>query len=196
MSATYRTVDATDEPISVSEAKAFHRITETAEDATTIPIIIKAARQKCEEETGRAYLSQTWVTKLQNWPHFRLIELQKAPLISITSIVYKDVNGETQTLSESHYEYDTQSPRPRIALKTGYTWPDVYDGIDPITITFTVGYSDTDQIPNTFLLALYMLFGHYFQNREPYSLGTFDFKEVPLGIRSLLGPYTVPGKQP
>lgn len=196
MPATYMSVAPASEPIDSTAFKTFHRITESGEDDLVDDVIIPAARQRIENLTGYIFLTQTWITKMDSWPNNRTIFLQKKPVESITHVKYLDTDGNLQTLDSSYYDTDLNSSRARIYLKEGYSWPDLYDGANTVIITFDVGNSDASTIEPDLLLALYMLGGFYYQNREAFTQSTMDFKQIPEGLMQIIGSYMIHGLQP
>lgn len=55
------------EPVTVAECKLDSRIDGTEFD-TLIPALITAAREMCEQETGRKLVTQTWLVESDEWP--------------------------------------------------------------------------------------------------------------------------------
>ena len=113
------------EPVSLDEAKDHLRVT-ASDDDVRITGYITAARKWVENYLGRALITQTWDKWLNQFPSSypytalyiepetyhsedNIIEIQKAPLQSVTSITYTDENGVDQTLSTSIYTVDTDT---------------------------------------------------------------------------------------
>src|ERR1039458_882760 len=117
------------EPVTVATAKQQCRV-DFADDDTLFAVYITAARQYCERYTHRAFFNQTWLRTLDFFPlawgsetlspadrsdypfYFwdkLTIDLPRANLVSVTSIVYVDGTGTTQTLDSSAYNVDITS---------------------------------------------------------------------------------------
>lgn len=64
------------EPITLSEAKAHLRVTDTVEDAL-ISNLIKAAREEVEQATGLALITQEWRLYLDSWPPSGLVRQRR-----------------------------------------------------------------------------------------------------------------------
>lgn len=186
-----RTVDATLEPVTTSQAKAHMRITDTAEDSY-IESLITAARQHAEHLTERAFITQTWTMTLDRFPdYFGDIRLPKPLLISVSSITYVDLEGTTQTLSSSLYEVDARSQPGRIRPAYGQAWPSTREQLNAVTITYTAGYGATAaSVPTAIKQAIMIVVAHWFEHREPVITGTI-VAEVPMSATALLGPYRV-----
>lgn len=176
----------TTEPLTLGEAKQYLRLTDstiyedTAEDATIAGLII-AAREYCENYTGRALMSQTIEAYLDRFPCGD-IELPRPPLVSVTSVKYKDYTGaETTLTAETDYIVDVDSPVGQIVLPYGKTWPvaALYT-VNPIKIRYIAGYSLP---PKTMKLAMLLLTGHWYLNREAVGTAT---QEIALATHNLL----------
>lgn len=147
---------ATVEPVSVTEVKSQCVVTASADD-TLLAGMIKAAREVAENKTGAAFVQSTWEQVMRGFPApsrsnpDACIELQKHPVISVTSITYVDGDGVTQTLGTDQYKL-VQGGLPGLAyiyLAYGCSWPSARDQIDAVTITFVAGWAVTDSVPST-----------------------------------------------
>jgi uncharacterized phiE125 gp8 family phage protein len=85
---------------------------------------------------------QTWTAIADGWPKSGEFELwDHQPLLAVSSITYKDQNGDMATVDTSVYAVELGVPA-KIYLKPSQSWPG--DSLWPrgaITITFTSGYS-------------------------------------------------------
>jgi uncharacterized phiE125 gp8 family phage protein len=174
------------EPISTIEAKTQLRIDHNDED-TFIDGLVTAARQYLEEVIGRSFLTQTWRLSLDDWPEDDTIELPRPPLQEVTSVVYLDEAGDDVTLPEATYIVDTDSEPGRIVLAANQVWPavELYPA-NPIRITYVAGYGDeAGELPQWIKQAIYLLLGHWYENREDTITGTI-IKDIPLGVESLI----------
>lgn len=181
------TVDPVEEPITLNELKAHLRIDGTDEDQL-LGIYLTAARQQCEHEARRAFVTQTLKLQLEAWPHDDRIALPRPPLQSVTSIVYTDVNGNTSAVSTSDYIVDTNGEPGHIYLAHGKTWPSTTLRPGPsIAITYIAGYGEPETVPATYKQAVQLLAGHYYENREAIVIGQgFTSIIVPMAVTSLL----------
>lgn len=129
---------------------------------------ILKARDLVERSAGIATFTQTWELKLDYWPTY--IHLPRPPLASVTSIVYLDTNGASQTWSSAGYTVDTSSWPGRIYPAYGYYYPTVYGVPKPITITYVAGFTSVD---DTRLLstrnAIMELVSLYYANRAGFA---------------------------
>jgi len=184
----------TGDPISLEEAKAHLRITDSNEDGLIASYIL-AARQHVENDTHKRMLTQTMDYTIDyGWPYCDCepcIEFPIGPVQSVTSITYVDTDGATQTLPTSQYVsanlgVNVESGYPYIEPAYGVTWPTVRNQAAAITVRFVAGWT-LSTIPNPLMQAMRMLIGHVNENREAVASGSFV--DVPLGLEFFLSGY-------
>ena len=186
-----KTTDALTEPITTAQAKAALNIDHTDDD-TLIGVYIAQARKKVETDTGRAFINQTMTLYADSFSEFDkgIIYLPRAPLVSVTTIKYYNSSNVQTTWSSAEYQVDTGHEPGRVTTVSGYSYPTVYDRLNPVEIAYVVGYgADASLIvncPGEMMAALYMLIGHMYENREAVALGTIASK-VPNGYDELVG---------
>lgn len=183
------------EPITLTEAYAQERLTPTFSGSPATPshpedslldIYIAAARQWAESVTRRAIITQTWTMTIDKFPAAGDIEIPKLELQSVTHVKYFDEDNVEQTWSDSLYQVDTSSNPGRIIPIDGEVYPSVYSRLNAVEIEFTAGYGlDGTTIPQNMKIAMLMLMGHLYQNREAVVVGTIATK-VPLGSQSYI----------
>lgn len=179
------------EPITVAEVKDHLRISNNVED-DLLRGLITSERKLLEQNYSVKLINQTWELKLDSWPWGAdCIEIPFYPLGSVTSIAYLDANGNSQTWSSSEYDVDVDSVPPRIAVLPDYVYPSLETGrIKPITITLVAGYGDDGSyVPDPILIALKMMVGHRYENREATGSVDSETKITPLGVDHLMAPY-------
>lgn len=185
-----RTVEPVNEPVTTAQAKAHLRVEHSADD-DLIDALVMAARQRLEEETGRAWITQTWQLTLLNPPAGRAIRLPRPPLISVTSVTYRDADGDTQTLAGSDYQVVTQVSPGLVWLSVNSGWPSgPNDGTLGLwTVTYTAGWGATAAtVPGPLVQALLLLVGHLYENREAVVVGSNAIK-LPMAVDWLVMPF-------
>lgn len=188
---TARPVDA----VSLSEAKEQLRIESTVFDHdAALRRYIKAAHDYAEGITGRTLVQTTYDYWIDKWPAGDAIELPRPPLQSVTSVTYTKWDSTSTTLTaDDDYVADTDSEPGRVVLEYDETWPtDELHPKNPIKIRYVAGYaadsSPTDyraNIPEEIRIAILMLVGHWFNNREAGIAGV-NMQTVPLGALDML----------
>ena len=199
------------EPMTVAEVKDHARIDGSADDAY-IGDLITAARERVERNTGRGLITQTWRLTLDDWPAANRdawwdgqrdgpisvldaawVELRKAPIAAVTSVVTKDEDNSPTTWAASNY-YLARQPNGygRLTRKSGAVWPVVtVRAASAIEITFTVGYGTlAASVPSPLRHAIKMLAGHWYDNREPASECASP-QLMPMGLGAIMASHRV-----
>ncbi len=184
----------TTEPITPTEAIEFLRVDDETVDTPLITRLTVAARERAEQFTGRAFITQTWDLHLDDW-WTGTLELPKAPLQSITSISYVDTNGATQPLSSADYVVDTPSgefaEKGRVGLADGASFPMLDPVINSVTVKFVAGYGATrNQVPEGIRTGTLMYVADMYENRQSIVTGS-TVAASPHGAETVLTPYKV-----
>ncbi len=179
------------EPVGIEYVKSWLRLDDDGFDAQ-LDLLIKAARRLCCNYTGRAFVNQQFVMKMDrvpllpntqyapgnpntiapviqnNWPldpSVWAIRMPRSPLVSVDSFTYIDGQGATQTLASDQYLVDNTSEPGRLSPSLNAYWPGVQWRPNSVSITFTAGYGATaDKVPEYFRHAICMTVGHLFDN--------------------------------
>ena len=184
--ASYRLVTApSTEPLTYAEVKAYLRLNGDTEE-TFVTSLITAARMKVETMIWRPLISQAWgmyfdYSELDT----RVYNINKAPVISVDNIKYYDSDNVLQTLSASDYEVDIYGNPCRFRI---IDMPECYDRLGTLQVNFTCGYANAGSVPQPIKLAMYMIIGHLYENRQDVMTGT-QVNSVPQGSETLLEPY-------
>lgn len=159
------------EPFTVQEAKDQIRSVQSLEDGV-IDGYIRAARQAAEDYLGRGLLTQSWTLALSDFVGVIPLPMA-APLASVTSVKYYDVNGVQQTLSSATYTVDTRSRPGRIALAANQSWPAIQSlrKVNRIEIEYVVGWTAPDLIPEAIRQGMRLLIGYLDADRNALDPG-------------------------
>lgn len=169
-----RTTAPTDEPVTLDDAKLSLRVDGTDED-DLIEMLIGVARADCEARIGCTLPLSGWTLTLDGFPPANeCILLPMPPLESVTSIVYVDENGASQTLSTSQYVVDASGLVGRVGLALGVSnWPVTADRISAVTVAFTAGYQvdhghgpPINDVPKPLRQWVLLAVGDLYANRE------------------------------
>lgn len=172
------------EPASIDEVRSQLRIDTNDEDAEILQWI-KTARGRLQKLTGRFFITQEVDWFLDCFPLDTIHVF--GPLQSVTSIKYQDTDDVEQTLSASKYEVDDKSFTPRIMPVKSETWPATFDTVNAVTIRYMAGYGTPVDVPKEINLAIKMLVGHYYENRE--STSQESLITIPQGVNDLISDY-------
>jgi len=172
-----RTAGPAAEPVSLAEARDQCEIAAavTAHD-TKLTRYIAEARERFEDETQHACISQTFTLSMEAFPangyldEGSQIRLPKFPVQLITSITYYDTDNASQTLATTVYGLDAN--RSVVYLKYNQEWPGVTEQYNGVVITFVVGYgASSTYVPASIRQILCMDICHRWHYR--------DFAEIP-----------------
>jgi uncharacterized phiE125 gp8 family phage protein len=189
---------ASSEPVSLQEMKDWLRLEDSFDDAL-INAIQKAARTVVERASGRQLVTTTWLMTLDTFPWQggwwfleapaifpdpHSIRMPKAPLQSVSSVVYTAMDGTQQTLASSRYNVDTRSDPGRIQLAFGQTWPVTRPKPGGIEITFVAGYGAAADVPDDLKTAIKMTAAWMYEHRgEDKDTNAMD---IPAVVDSLI----------
>lgn len=139
------TSEPTSEPVTLTELKSHLRVDSSLDD-TELGDKLSEARKSIEQMTNRAFFTQT---RTLSFSHFDYrtdrIYLPGAPVASISSVTYIDLNGSQQTWSSSEYTLVAGEPS-YLQLAYNENWPDHRGTRDRIIITYVCGKDDVADI--------------------------------------------------
>lgn len=159
------------EPVTVATAKSFLRVDGTDDD-TLITSLIKGAREKGEELSRRAFITQTWDLTIDCWPNDFLLKIYRPPLQSITSVKYLDSSNVERTWTD--YIADIRNEPGVIIFKSLPSDALLQSGA--ITVRFAAGYGSAGSaVPERINQAILSLVAYWYEHRETH--------EVPMDIK-------------
>jgi uncharacterized phiE125 gp8 family phage protein len=168
--------------LSLEELKNFLGVDSDDDDAL-IAQLLTAAMEWCALYQGRTYLTLERTLVLDAFHD--VIRLPYPPIQSVDSIEYVDTNGVTQTLAESVYRTDLITEPARITLEYNQSWPDIRSVTNAVTITYTAGYGDADDIPDSIQAAIHLAVHHLYQFAR--SISESELPPMPNSVKLLLG---------
>jgi uncharacterized phiE125 gp8 family phage protein len=176
-----RIVDkASADPVSLAEAKAQLRVTDSSNDVL-IKALIPAATNFVQSLVQRVFVSQTLEWVLPCWREGLCIPIAPVTKDDVASIKYVDwVTQNQKTLDPSLYVVQTRGDSVAIFPKFGAIWPLVFSfSSEPIVIRFDAGYDDPSDLPGNVRAAILL------QLRHLYSMGEVNLtlrKDTVFGI--------------
>lgn len=174
--------------VSVDEAKEQVQQYDIQEGAF-LQRLIKVATFDLQNRTKRQFITATSVDVRDFFPWEDVIYLRLPPLVSVTSIVYVDSDGDDQTFSSSKYDVDTSNHAiGRVVLKESQSWPDTNTEANAVTITYTSGYGTaSSDVPEPIRHAILLRVEDLYEGQQPRG-GAFVGKNEQ-AIEALLSPY-------
>lgn len=173
------------EPVTQAEAKTFCRV-DTADDNDLLDLLIKAARQRVEEDLGRAgvrreaLITQTWDLFLDEFPgafgsdiserplgSTAKIELPVVPVQSVSSVKYYDAAGVQQTVTASDYMVDAVAKPGRLAPIDTKSWPSSRGRYNDVVVRFVAGYgAAATDVPARIRSAMRIVIADLYERRD------------------------------
>jgi uncharacterized phiE125 gp8 family phage protein len=160
-----RTVEPDVEPVSLSEAKAFLRLSGTSEDEL-LAGLIRAAREDVERTTGLALIEQDWRLVVDDVPATGTLVLVRTPVREILGVTVFGAEGEASVVSPSHYAADLVSRPARIAFLQAPAPTTCVNGIE---VDFRAGFGQAGHdVPDLLRRAITVLVAHWYEFRARY----------------------------
>ena len=180
------------EPLTTAEAKKQVEVASaiTAHDAY-LDSLVTAARQEAERVTGRQILTATWDLFLDRFPSaVNPIWIPLPPLASITSIVYTDDAGVSQTWAASKYVVSVSSEPGRVSLAYGEYYPVTRAVADAVRVRFAAGYGAAAAVPKLLKQAMLLRVADLFAHRASIITGTIS-SELPKTVQWIYDQFRV-----
>lgn len=191
-------------PITRTEAKAALDISYTDKD-TLIDGLIAAATAHLDGWTGtlgRALCEQTWRQDYDSFgcydpAYWRTssygtrLRLPLFPVISVSSVKYKDTSGVEETISSSNYTLKNDDLGAYVEFLTTFSIPSVYRESASVYATYLAGDATVTGAwsgPEAIKQAMLLLVRHWFDNPSAVIVGQ-TVEKVPFAVDALLAPY-------
>ncbi len=128
------------EPVSLVDFQAWAHIDDDDAQGTFSALLVQAMREYAENLTGRAFIPRTLQLILPDWQS-GCLELPQPPLLEVTSIVYKDVDGVEQTLATDQYVVHSDREPGLVVPAWAVTWPSLRGVMDAVKVNYRAGYA-------------------------------------------------------
>lgn len=176
------TTAATSEALTETEIREYLRIDEDSE-LLTLQLLRRAAREFCENYTGRLLLSQTLTMGLDStneiydplWEGIRIgpylnngkdyIVMPTAPVREIVSVTTYDDSDNATIMPASRYYVDIAREPARIVLRTGETWPNALRVANAVEVKFKAGYANAGEIPHALKMGMLQHIAYLYDQR-------------------------------
>lgn len=186
------------EPVTLAEVKIHLRLATTDAEAAAytseddlLNRLITVARTQAEQETGRAFITQTKTLYLDEWPGGKEIRIPYPPLQSAT-VTYRLEDDDDYDNDLSTVDTDIVSEPGRLILQPDETWPSGTLYTDkPIKIEFDCGYGDeADDVPEGIKSAILLRITDLYEHRGEIVAGV-SVGRITDAVDSLLRQYRV-----
>jgi uncharacterized phiE125 gp8 family phage protein len=157
--------------VSLNEAKEHLRIGHNDDDSY-ITRLTHAAQIVCEHLTGANFTPQSYAYFCDNWEQTKQVP-EVSIVETIDSITYKDTSGTQTVWNTINYYLAQGSQRSRIELVDGKSYPDLYDGIQNITITLSTFpvWGKTTNLNEVAKQAVLITISDMYENRQSVIVG-------------------------
>lgn len=152
-----------EEPVDLDTAKHHCRV-DGSDDDMFIGALIGAAREMAEHETGRALCSQTRELVLDVFPE--AFVLRGAPVQSLVSVKYLDVDGIERTLNPADTLLDKDSEPGYLMPAYGKAWPDSFPVPNAVRVRYVCGYGAAAAVPVAIKHWILLAVGTMYAQRE------------------------------
>lgn len=185
------------EPVTLTEAKIHLGLatTEAAAAAYTnqdalLNRLIATARTQAEQETGRAFITQTKTYYLDKWPDETFIRLPYPTLQSAT-VTYRLEDDDDYDNTLTTADVDIVSEPGRVVLQPNESWPsDTLYTDSPIKIVYVCGYGLAADVPEGIKSAILLKISDLYENRGEVVVGV-SVSKIADAVDSLLRQYRV-----
>ncbi len=163
------------EPVSLSVAKNFLRVSITDDDDLIQGVLIPAAREACESFCSRSFAPKSYLMSLDSFPFYtdtvtsqaayppsyyalpmysttmwnysQMIKLYYPPCIEVQGIDFTQPDGSQETLlQDTDFLLDNVNEPARIFPMPGAMWPPCAYVPNAVRIRFTAGFGDTTSV--------------------------------------------------
>lgn len=183
-------------PVTRTEVKDALDISHTDKD-TLIDGLIAAATSYLDGWTGvlgRTLCEQTWRQDFDSLS-LRCMRLPLFPVISITSVKYKDTTGAEQTINSANYTLQTDDLGSYVQFLSTYSSPALWIELPRASVTYKAGYANagadpnfTSTVPDAIKQAMFLMIRQWFDNPTAAVVGQL-VEKMPFAVDALLAPY-------
>jgi uncharacterized phiE125 gp8 family phage protein len=156
-----------------------------------------AVRRYFERETNRSLVTRTIRLDLDGFPdrgrpgarHHRQIRLPFGPVSAVTSVVYRDQDGTEHTVDPTAYTTDLTPDVATLTPKWGQPWPWVLPQPGAVSVTYTAGYGEPEEVPEDAIGGMLLLLGHWYANRE--TVGASSQVVLPMATQAVIDGFKI-----
>lgn len=188
------------EPVSLARVRA-HLQQDLTDDDDEIGVLLTAARQRIEQETNRALVSQSLKLVLDRFPAavdcgadapVWAVRLPRGVVSAVSEVAYYDAAGTRTTLTATTDYLTHLSRSPALVYPApGKVWPAVqYGRLGAVEVTYVAGYGAAADVPADLVAAILLTVRYWYDNRggdaDPFTLG------IPMGAERIVNGYRLP----
>lgn len=169
-------------PVSLADVKLHLRLdTDTDVEDSLLTRLVRTSAERCSHETGRAMLTTVYRLEADIGETLRL---PRPPLVSVTSVVLTDADGNETALLESGYTVKTTRAQALLTVT------DPGDAV-AVTVVFQSGYgAAADDLPEALAAWILLDVATLYEQRQAVTAGNANAVPYPF-VGGLLDGYRV-----
>jgi uncharacterized phiE125 gp8 family phage protein len=172
-------------PVEAVELREHLRLNDAAEDGLLTEFLASAV-ELFEHDTDRPVLATTYRQDLSKWPcgPNSPIVLGRGGVTAVAAVRVYQADGSTVDLAADQWRANLTTPPVSVSLASTPATLTTAGGIAVVpvgAVVFTAGWSTPAAVPRQLRVALKLLAGHWYQNREAYQASAFEARTVPEG---------------
>jgi uncharacterized phiE125 gp8 family phage protein len=151
-----------------------------------LELYLRAAMAAIEARLGRVLLARAFSWSVTHWREDASQGLPVAPVQSVESVILVGADGGETEIEPEAWSVLRDSQRPRLVGRFGRSLPRIPRS-GHAEIRFTAGFGTAwDDVPADLRQAVFLLAGHYYENRAE---GSASGGAMPFGVLVLIEAY-------
>lgn len=162
-------------PVSVPELRDHLRLNDQAEDVQ-LAELLAAAVELFEHDTARPVLTTTYRQSLSYWPCGPIV-LGKGGVTAVNAVKFYQADGSPSALATDQWRANLATPPASVTLASTPAIVTTAAGIPVVPVgcvEFVAGWATPAAVPRQVRVALKLLAGHWYENREAYTERKLD----------------------
>jgi len=156
-----------------------------------LSLMVAAARSWCETYTGRAFIAQTWETRLDKFPD--ALMCPRPPVMYVASLKYVDTAGALQVIDPQDYFVDEWRSPGWVMPAYGAAWPTPRDEANAVRLQTVCGYGAAgEDVPEPIRHAIVLIVGMTLRGQSGQEASLYPAM-IPRAAKELLQPYRLMG---
>ncbi len=178
-------------PVTAAQLRARLRLNSGTAEDEDLDEFLAAAVELFEHDTRRPVLATTYRQDFDTWP-WAEIPLGRGGVSAVSSVSRYLADESTEPLDADQWRAVLRTPPARVQLAAT---PDPVTTAEGIAIApagcvvFVAGWANAAAVPPDVLLALKMLAGHWYENREAWRDSAFEMRPTPDGWKRVVAKY-------
>lgn len=180
---------ASDDPVTLAEAKAHLNETRSSEDEL-IERLITIATESLQQQHWTQFVDAVFGQSFDQFDD--VLWLARNPVNLVSTVKYHDTDGTLTTLDSSLWTQESRHGRGLVRPAYNQTWPSGVRAFpDSVNVNFTAGYGAQTQVPESIKQAILLMVADLYMFRE--STMPNRFVTIPRAVDMLMSGYSYKG---